>query len=106
MRRRCAGRFTKAGNSYCRHVLIQAAWAYRHAPRVGAALARRQQGHPPAVITQAWKAQHRLHKLYQHLAYRKRPQVAVVAVARELVGFLWAVMQECPPSITPAASAA
>jgi len=100
------GPITKAGNSYCRHVLIQAAWAYRHAPRVGAALARRQQGHPPAVITQAWKAQHRLHKLYQHLAYRKRPQVAVVAVARELVGFLWAVMQECPPSITPAASAA
>ena len=30
----------------------------------------------------------------QSLAYRKRPQIAVVAVARELVGFLWAVMQD------------
>lgn len=90
------GAITKAGNSQCRHVLIQAAWAYRHAPAVGASLAQRQRGQPPAVITQAWKAQHRLHKLYKHLAYRKSPQVAVVAVARELVGFLWAVMHDCP----------
>jgi transposase len=87
---------TKAGNSHCRHVLIQAAWAYRHVPAVGVALRRRQQGQAPDVITHAWKAQHRLHKLYQHLAYRKGPQVAVVAVARELVGFLWAAMQDCP----------
>ena len=90
------GPITKAGNSHCRHVLVQAAWAYRHAPRVGTALAHRQRGQPAAVITQAWKAQHRLHKLYQHLAYRKRPQVAVVAVARELVGFLWAALREGP----------
>ena len=33
-----------------------------------------------------------------HLGCRKRPQIAVVAVARELVGFLWAVMQEVPAS--------
>lgn len=99
------GPITKAGNSHCRHVLIQAAMAYRHAPRVGLALAQRQQGQPPAVLGHAWKAQHRLHKLYGHLAYRKRPQVAVVAVARELVGFLWAVMRnvEAP---TPHAVAA
>ena len=90
------GPITKAGNSHCRHVLVQAAWAYRHPPKVGAALARRQHGQPAPVITHAWKAQHRLHKLYPHLAYRKQPQVAVVAVARELVGFLWAVMRECP----------
>ena len=88
------GGITKAGNSHCRHVLIQAAFAYRHAPRVGAALTQRQAGQAPAVISHAWKAQHRLHTLYQHLASRKRPQVAVVAVARELVGFLWAVMRD------------
>ena len=46
------------------------------------------------MIAHAWKAQQRLHKRYNHLAYRKRPQIAVVAVARELVGFLWAVMRE------------
>jgi transposase len=88
------GPITKAGNSHCRHVLVQAAWAYRHAPRVGQALARRQRGQPPAVITHAWKAQHRLHKLFHRIAARKGPHVAVVAVARELVGFLWAVMQD------------
>ena len=97
------GSITKAGNNHCRHVLIQAGWAYRHAPTVGKALERRQQQQPAAVITHAWKAQHRLHKLFQHLAYRKQPQVAVVAVARELVGFLWAVMRECPlPTPQPA----
>jgi transposase len=90
------GSITKAGNSQCRHVLVQAAWAYRHAPAVGVALTRRQREQPAAVISHAWKAQHRLHTLYQRLAYRKSPQIAVVAVARELVGFLWAVMQDCP----------
>jgi transposase len=92
------GSITKAGNRYCRHVLVQAAWSYHHRPAVSADLKRRQTGQPPAVIGHAWKAQHRLHQRYNHLAYRKQPQIAVVAVARELVGFLWAVMQDCPPS--------
>ena len=43
----------------------------------------------------AWKAQKRLHRKFQHLVYErdKPPQVAVVAVARELAGFLWAIAQ-------------
>jgi transposase len=89
------GSLTKAGNSHCRHVLIQAAWSYHHRPAVSMDLKRRQTGQPPAVIAHAWKAQHRLHQRYNHLAYRKQRQIAVVAVARELVGFLWAVMQDC-----------
>ena len=40
--------------------------------------------------------------IYEHLSYRKLPQIAVVAVARELVGFLWAVMPDVP---TPATTA-
>jgi transposase len=92
------GSITKAGNSHCRHVLVQAAWSYRHRPRVGTQLGARQRGQPATVITHAWKAQHRLHKLYHHLAYRKQSQIAAVAVARELVGFLWAVMRELPPA--------
>jgi transposase len=51
----------------------------------------------PAVITHAWKAQQRLHKRFTHLAYRKESRIPVVAVARELVGFLWAVMRDVPP---------
>ncbi len=92
------GSITKAGNSHCRHVLVQAAWSYRHRPQTSVDLKRRQEGQPPAVITHAWKAQQRLHQRYNHLSYRKRPQIAVVAVARELVGFLWAVMQDVAPT--------
>ena len=91
------GSITKAGNSHCRHVLVQAAWSYRHRPQTSVDLKRRQQGQPPAVITHAWKAQQRLHARFNHLSYRKRPQIAVVAVARELVGFLWAVARELEP---------
>lgn len=90
------GSITKAGNAHCRHMLIQAAWSYHHRPALSVDLKRRQAGQPPAVIAQAWKAQQRLHHRYTHLAYRKQPQIAVVAVARELVGFLWAVMQDLP----------
>ncbi len=88
------GSLTKAGNTHCRHVLVQAAWAYRFQPKVGIALKARQRGQSPVVIAHAGKAQHRLHTLYRRLAFRTRPQIAVVAVARELVGFLWAVMQD------------
>jgi transposase len=97
--RRRLGPITKAGNSHCRHVLVQAAWSYRHRPQTSVDLGRHQQGQPPAVITHAWNAQQRLHHRFNHLSYRKRPQiavVAVVAVAREFVGFLWAVMQDVP----------
>lgn len=94
---------TKMGNSHCRHVLVQAAWAYRHPPRVGPALKRRQPGVDTRTIAQSWKAQHRLHTLYQRLAARRGTQVAVVAVAREVVGFLWAAMT--PPLVVPAHAA-
>lgn len=98
------GSITKAGNSHCRHVLVQAAWCYHYRPHLSVEIRRRQQGQPPAVIAHAWKAQQRLHQRYQHRAYRKLPQIAVVAVARELVGFLWAVMRDVP--IPPASLAA
>lgn len=94
------GSITKAGNSHCRHVLVQAAWSYRHRPTIGAALKTRQAGQPAAVVAHAWKAQHRLHRLYQRLVQRKRPTIAAVAVARELTGFLWAVMREIEPQAT------
>lgn len=94
------GSITKAGNSYVRHVLVQAAWSYRFAPKVGVALRKRQQGQDPRVIAHAWKAQHRAHKLYRRVSATRPPQIAVVAVARELVGFLWSVMREVEPITT------
>lgn len=92
------GSITKAGNAHCRHALIQAAWSYRYVPKVAAPLTARQAGQPPGVIAHAWKAQQRLHQRYVHLSYRKQPQIAVVAVARELIGFLWAAMQDLEPA--------
>ena len=100
------GAITKAGNSHCRHVLVQAAWCYHYRPNLSVEIRRRQEGQPPAVIAHAWKAQQRLHQRYEHLSYRKRPQIAVVAVARELVGFLWAVMQDVPTPTVAEVSAA
>jgi transposase len=90
------GSITKAGNSHCRHILVQAAWTYRHKPKLSLDLKQRQEGMPASVISHSWKAQHRLYKRFHHLAYRKSPQVAAVAVARELAGFLWAAMQYVP----------
>lgn len=98
------GSITKAGNSHCRHVLVQAAWTYHYRPHLSVEIKRRQQGQPPAVVAHAWKAQQRLHARYEYLAYRKQPQIAVVAVARELIGFLWAAMQDVDVSAaSPAA---
>ena len=94
------GSITKARNSYVRHVLVQAAWSDWFAPKVGVALKRRQAGQDPRVIAHAWKAQHRAQKVYQRLSAARPPQIAVVAVARELVGFLWAVMQDVPTPVT------
>jgi len=92
--RRRQGAITKAGNARCRHVLIQAAWCYRRRPAVGASLKRRQQGQDPSVVGHAWKCQHRLYKVFHRLAAKKPNQVAATAVARELIGFIWAVLQD------------
>ena len=57
-------------------------------------LKRWQQGQPPETSAHSWKAQHRLHKVFKRLAFRKNNQIAAAAVARELAGFVWALMQE------------
>ncbi len=93
------GSITKAGNTHARRILVEAAWHYRHPPGLGKALTRRSQGQPKAVLAQAWRAQQRLHRRYRHLVGRgKRPPVAVVAIARELVGFLWAALTQGAPA--------
>ena len=86
------GGITKTGNGHLRRVLVEAAWTYRHRPGLGERLRQRQKGQPEAVREIAWKAQHRLHSRYVRLASRGKPgQVAVTAVARELLGFMWAI---------------
>lgn len=96
------GSITKAGNAHCRHVLIQAAWSYRALPKIGPALKVRQQGQPPLAIAHAWKAQRRLYTLYHRISNRSKKQIAVVAVARHLVGFIWSVMRDAEISVASA----
>jgi transposase len=91
--RRRRGAITKAGNAHVRRLLIEAAWHYRHRPGVGVALRRRRQGQPAAVIAIADRAQHRLHRRFRQLTERSKPfNKVVVAVARELIGFVWAAL--------------
>jgi transposase len=86
------GSITKCGSSRGRRTWVEAAWHYRHKPAVGAALRKRQQGQPEAVIVHAWKAQVRLHNKFWRIAVRKDSRTAVVAAARELAGFVWGAM--------------
>ena len=87
------GHITKAGPEAVRTALIEAAWAYRYRPAIGVTLKRRQAGLPPETLARSWKAQQRLHAKYKKMTARGKPAgVAVVAVARELAGFVWAEM--------------
>jgi transposase len=90
------GAITKAGNGHLRRILIEAAWNNRHRAGADLILSRRRQGQPPEVVAMALKAQHRLSKRFWALSHRKHPNVVVVAVARELCGFVWAMMKTAP----------
>lgn len=86
------GGITKVGNAHLRRIVVESAWCYRHLPRVGEKLRKRHQGVPPAITEIAWKAQNRLHKRYRKLTMAgKDPRKVMTAVARELLGFIWAI---------------
>ena len=96
------GRITKTGNTLVRRVLTEAAWHYRHRPGTGGTLARRRQGQPGHVIAIADKAQQRLCRRFRKLTATHKPAgKVVVAIARELAGFLWAALQPAPTVVTP-----
>jgi len=91
------GSITKAGNAHIRRVLVEAAWSQRHRNIVSRELAQRREGCPPEVLKIAKKAQARLHRKFWRMSCRnKLHQVTVVAVARELAGFVWAIGQRFP----------
>ncbi len=99
------GGITKAGNSSARKALVEAAWTYRHSAGMGVQHQRRQQGLPQQVRDIAWKAQTRLCARYRRLmAKGKRNTVVVVAIAREIAAFLWAIACYIDPLPSPAAA--
>jgi transposase len=89
------GGITRTGNPHLRRALIETAWHYRHKPSVGKTLTERRSGQEPRVIALADKAHHRLNRRFNRLLYSGKPSTkAVVAVARELTGFIWAALRE------------
>lgn len=96
------GSITRTGNQHVRRILVEAVNHYRHAPLRSRALERRRRGVSPEVIVIAQKAQRRLSRRMNHLLARNKPwNKMVVALARELAGFIWSVGQ-VPELLAPA----
>lgn len=95
--RRRLGAITKAGNTFARRALIEGAWAYRHPAKVSRHLQLRLEQVSKPIQDIAWKAQVRLCKRYRQLMARgKNPNQVVVAIAREMAAFIWAIAREVP----------
>lgn len=88
------GPITKCGNPHARWMLVESSQHYFHAPKVSRELTLRQQGRPAEVCKVSWRAQHRLHgRATRLLARRLHRNKVVVALARELVGFIWEALR-------------
>lgn len=88
------GGITKTGNCHVRRMLTESSWAYSRRPAIGPGLRKRRQGQPGWVVAIADKAQSRLYRRYWKLVTKgKHKNKALTAVARELVGFIWAVLR-------------
>jgi transposase len=92
------GGITKAGNALARRVLIEGAWTYRMSARVSRKIHDRLEPLPTAIRDVAWKAQVRLCARYRRLVAAGKPKVVVTtAIAREMVGFIWAIARIAQP---------
>jgi transposase len=91
------GGITKAGNGHARRALVEGAWAYRYPAKVSRHLQLRLDHVPAEVRAIAWKAQVRLCKRYRVLSARgKNVNKIVVAIAREMAAFAWAIARTVP----------
>jgi transposase len=92
------GAISRCGNGHARWLLTECAEHYALPPKVSKELARRQEGQPAHIRALSWKAQNRLHLRFNRLLARRLARnKAKVAVARELCGFVWALLrtQDC-----------
>jgi transposase len=89
---------TKAGNAHVRHIAVEAAWQYQRRITTGPTITRRRKDQPPALVDIAERCDLRLNGKFHRMTSRgKRSTVAAVAVARELMGFIWAIGQTVHP---------
>ena len=95
--RRRLGSITKTGNGRARRALVEGAWAYRYPAKVSAHIQQRLESLPKPIQDIGWKAQVRLCKRFRRLVARgKHANVAVTAIARELLAFMWAIAKAVP----------
>jgi transposase len=89
---------TKAGSLVARRLIVEAAWAFRMAAKIGQAIMLRQQSIASSIRDIAWKAQVRLCGRYRRMLARgKKAPIVITVIARELVGFIWAIGQQLEP---------
>ena len=94
------GGITKAGNVLARRVLIEGAWTYRMSARISRKLHDRNEELPTPIRDIAWKAQLRLCARYRRLVAAGKERVVVTtAIAREMVGFIWAIARVAQPAL-------
>ena len=98
--RRQQGSITTAGHTHARRALVEGAWAYRYPANVSRHLQRRLEQQPKAIQDISWKAHVRRCQRYRRLMARgTHAHQVVMAMARELVGFMWAMAHQVP--VTP-----
>lgn len=88
---------TKTGNVHARWMLVETVQSALLPPKVSPVLTQRQAGQPEDRRALAWKVQCRLYKRGWHLLQRGvlKPKVTV-ALAREMAGFVWAMLHLVP----------
>jgi transposase len=92
--KRRQGAITKCGNAHARWLLVECAQHYATPPKISKELSRRQEGQTREVRAISWRAQNRLHRRYTRLMARLlQRNKAIVAIARELCGFIWELLR-------------
>lgn len=108
--KRRTGGLTKTGNAHLRWLINESAQHCRLPPKVSPRLSKRQEDipkeHREEVKKISWKCQDRLYTKGRQLSGRlKMRQKIQIALARELCGFIWAIMKTVQPAPAPAPAA-
>lgn len=89
---RSQGSITKTGNGHARRLLVEAAWHHRARYRIGKTMRDRWDLAPAAARVRGDEGNRRLHQRWvRFIERRKRPNVANIAIARELAGWCWSL---------------
>lgn len=98
--RRRQGSITKTGNGHARRMLVESAWSYRFPARQTMHMKRKSKTASDEAKAIAWKAQKRLCGRYRTLVQAgKSTKQTTVAVARELIGFIWHIVCREMPKV-------